>query len=293
MTYLQAIVLGAVQGVTEFLPISSTAHLILVPVAFGWQDPGLTFDVALHVGTFIAVVAYFAQDLKRLARAWITSLYARNPQDPYQQLAWLIVLGSVPAAVVGVTAESWIETTLRSPLIVGTSLLVVALAILSADKKGHDGRSWKELRWQDALAIGIGQAAALIPGFSRSGSTMLVGLWRGLDRESAARFSFLLGTPIIVGSCLFKLRDLLHTPLPPGHGAAFAAGIVTAAVVGYLSIRFLLNWLARKPLASFMYYRIVVGVVVIGLTLAGVIGAETAPHAALPTTSPQQAAAVR
>src|SRR5690606_32295868 len=145
------------------------------------------------------------------------SLFRRDAADPYQKLAWLIILGSVPAAVIGVLAEKWVESTLRSPLIVGVSLLALALAILSADRQRATGRTWKEMRWQDALAIGFGQAAALIPGFSRSGSTMLVGLWQGLDRATAARFSFLLGTPIIFGSCLFKLRDLLHEPLPPGQ----------------------------------------------------------------------------
>jgi undecaprenyl-diphosphatase len=283
MNTLQAIAFGAVQGVTEFLPISSTAHLILLPAFMGWDDPGLTFDVALHVGTFLAVVVYFAKDLWQLTKAWFQSLVRRDPSDPYQRLAWMIVAATMPAAVVGILAEKWVESTLRSPLIVGFSLLIVAVAILLVDRRDNEGRHWKELGFVDAMLIGCGQAAALIPGFSRSGSTMLVGLLRGMERSAAARISFLLGTPIIFGSAVFKLRDLRHTPLPPEAFSAFAVGIVTSAVVGYACIHFLLGYLARKPLKVFMIYRIAVGILVIGLSLAGWLKAapvSDAHHAA-------------
>ena len=271
MTLFQSIVLGAVQGVTEFLPISSTAHLILVPTLMGWPDPGLTFDVALHIGTVAAMLTYFAPDFRLIVAAGCRSLWARDLQDPYQRLAWMIVLGSIPAGVAGVLGEKWIESTLRSPLIIGASLMLVAVAILLADRRGADGRSWKELGIRDALVIGFGQACALIPGFSRSGSTMLAGLVQGLSRASAARFSFLLGTPITLASCLFKLKDLFHQPLASNEAVAFAAGIATSGIVGYASIRFLLRYLAEQPLAVFMYYRIALGLLVIGLTLGGLI----------------------
>jgi undecaprenyl-diphosphatase len=280
MNTIQAIAFGAVQGVTEFLPISSTAHLILLPAFMGWEDPGLTFDVALHVGTFLAVLIYFAADLWKLTKAWFRSLVQRDPQDPYQRLAWFIVAGTLPAALIGIVAEKWVESTLRSPLIVGISLMLVAIAILAVDRRGGDGRHWKELGFADAMLIGLGQAAALIPGFSRSGSTMLVGLLRGMERSAAARISFLLGTPIIFGSAVFKLKDLRHAPLPPEAYGAFAVGIVTSALVGYACIRFLLNYLAKKPLKVFMVYRIALGVLVVGLSLTGWLKTAPAPATA-------------
>jgi undecaprenyl-diphosphatase len=290
MNTFQAIAFGAVQGVTEFLPISSTAHLILLPAFMGWDDPGLTFDVALHVGTFLAVLIYFAQDLGRLTRAWFQSLIRRDPNDPYQRLAWMIIAGTLPAAVIGILAEKWVESTLRSPLIVGFSLMIVATAILIVDRRGNDGRNWKELGLADAMLIGLGQAAALIPGFSRSGSTMLVGLLRGMERSAAARISFLLGTPIIFGSAVFKLKDLRHTPLPPDMYGAFAVGIITSAIVGYACIRFLLAYLAKKPLKVFMVYRIAVGILVIGLSLSGWLKTAPAPTEHADHAVPVQAA---
>ncbi|MBC7543956.1 MAG: undecaprenyl-diphosphatase UppP [Candidatus Sericytochromatia bacterium] len=287
MTPIQAITFGAVQGITEFLPISSTAHLILLPAVMHWPDPGLTYDVALHIGTLLAVLIYFAGDLGRLTRAWFQSLVKRDPNDPYQRLAWLIIAGTVPAAVIGVLCEKWVETTLRSPLLIGFNLILVATVILIVDRRANnDGRSWKELNLGDAMAIGFGQAAALIPGFSRSGSTMCVGLLRGLERSAAARISFLLGTPIIFGSAIFKLRHLSHQALPADERSAFIIGIVTSGVVGYACIHFLLGYLSRKPLAVFMVYRIIVGGLVIGLSLAGFLQPPAAVKTARSHSAP-------
>lgn len=269
MNTLQAIAFGAVQGVTEFLPISSTAHLILLPAFMGWEDPGLTFDVALHIGTILAILIYFATDLGRLAKAFVQSLFRRDPQDPYQRLSWMIVLGTVPAGVAGLLGEKWVESTLRSPYVIGCTLMLVAVAILAADRHAKEGKAWKELTFKDAILIGCGQACALIPGVSRSGSTMLVGLMRGLERSAAARVSFLLGTPITMASAVFKLKDLRHVTLTADAKQAMIVGIVSSGLIGYACIRFLLDYLARKPLKVFMLYRIALGALVIGLTLSG------------------------
>ncbi len=277
MDILQSVVLGIVQGITEFLPISSTAHLILTPLFMGWKDPGLTFDVALHVGTFLAVAAYFREDLSQMIRAGLTSLRRPNfAEDPYQRLAWLTIIGCVPAGVVGILFEDAIETTLRSPYVIASTLAGVALLLLLAEFVGKRDRDVKHLTLRDALLIGIAQACALIPGVSRSGATMTMGMFSGLSREASARFSFLLGVPIIFASCLFKLRDLPGAGLSSTELLAMGVGVATSALTGYFVIKFLLSFLQKRSMMVFIVYRLFVGGLVAYLAVRGLL--TVVPH---------------
>ena len=268
----QAALLGVVQGLTEFLPISSTGHLILVPALFGWRGgvvDSLQFDVALHLGTLIALLAVFWRDWLALIAAALTSLGRRSLADPQARLAWLIVLGTVPGVVAGALLEQHVETTLRSPLVIGAAMVVVALVLALLDRLGRQTRDEHSLGAAGALAIGIGQAVALIPGVSRSGSTIATGLGLGLTRASAARFSFLLSTPIIAGALAKEGLDVARQGLGGGETTVFAAGIVSAGVSGYLCIRFLLAYLRHHSLMPFVIYRILAGTGVLLLAANG------------------------
>lgn len=284
MDTIQAITLGVVQGLTEFLPISSTAHLTLVPWFMGWKDPGLTFDVALHVGTLFAVTVYFWNDLRRMAGAWLLSVarllrlpvpaFAQNSalsagSEPYGVLAWLVVAGSVPAVITGLALEKWIETTLRSPLVIAAALIGVGLLIAWADRTTQQRRDWTSLRVKDAILIGVAQACALIPGVSRSGATITMGLFLGLNRKDAARFSFLLGFPVIFGSTLFKLRHIFADAALQQLAPWMALGAAAAAVSGYFCIAFLLRFLASQTMTVFVVYRVALGLLILGLVAWG------------------------
>jgi undecaprenyl-diphosphatase len=267
MPLYQAIVLGLVQGVTEFLPISSTAHLILIPWLLGWRDPGLRFDVALHLGTFLAVAAYFRAELGRVFSRGIALFFRPAPsRDPDQKLALLLILGTIPAAVAGVLFEKEVEGALRSPAVVGFALLGVAFVLAAVDRASLGTRGIRGAGYGDAIAIGIAQAAALIPGVSRSGATIAMGLGVGLTREAAARFSFLLGVPTIAGGCIFKLKDLAHA-----RGAvdwtSFLVGVFASAATGYLAIHWLLSYVRRSSFCAFVFYRIALGAIVLFLAL--------------------------
>ncbi len=260
LDYRIAISLGIVQGLGEFLPISSSAHLILVPWFMGWPDPGLTFDVALHVGTLIAVVAYFWRDWVRLIAA------APRPRTPDGKLFWLLIAGSIPGAIFGLLLDNMAEQALRSPLLIASTLSLMGLALLVADRWSARDRGLADVGVVDTLAIGLAQALAIIPGVSRSGATIAAARLRGVDRVAAARFSFMLGTPIIVGAALFKLRHLAETP--GAIDGPFIAGIATAAVVGALSIAFMLRYVQRAGLGLFVVYRLLLaGLVVVTLVL--------------------------
>jgi undecaprenyl-diphosphatase len=261
----QAVILGIVQGLTEFLPVSSTAHLILVPLFLGFPDPGLAFDVALHLGTLAAVFWYFAADVGRLARAFFRSLRRRDLRgDPEQRLAWLLILGSVPAAALGLALERHIETTFRGPLVIAAALAGVAVVLFIADRLAARARRLKDLGVVDALAIGLGQALALVPGVSRSGATITAGILRGLSRDEAARFAFLLGIPIILGSALAKLAKERDAWLGGWDDALapLVAGIAASAATGYLAIAFLLRYVRKNDFTLFVVYRIALAVVV-------------------------------
>jgi undecaprenyl-diphosphatase len=270
VTVFQAIVLGIVQGLAEFLPISSSGHLVLVPWLFGWPEHGLTFDLALHLGTSVALLAYFAKDWIVLAQAvlgGLTSPKARQTDE--WRLAWLIVVGCIPAGIVGVLFEDKIEATVRQPALIASLLIVFGLVLLAADRFGRRDRPLSEITLIDALAIGFAQVLALAPGVSRSGITLTAGLFRGLDRVAAARYSFLLSAPITIAAALFKLRVLLKEPLNASQTVAFLAGIVAAAIVGALAIGLLLRYLQRRPVDIFVWWRLLFGAFILTTALLG------------------------
>jgi len=276
LTILQAIVLGIVQGLTEFLPISSSGHLIIVPWLFNWhfllENPGLnkTFDVALHMGTFVAVVVYFWREIGRLLAAWVRSMTKRSLADPEARLAWLLIVSTIPAALIGVALESFIEEQLGKPWIIAVMMLVFAGVMYLIDHIAKLDRDLDSLTWLDAVLIGVAQAFALCPGVSRSGITMMTGLLMRLDRESAARYSFLMSIPVIGGAAAYKALEVARDGLPAGTSTPFLVGIASAAVSGFAAIWFTLAYLKRHNFDLFVVYRIVVGVAILILIVAGV-----------------------
>ena len=268
MLNLEAIILGIVQGLTEFLPISSSAHLILFPWFFGWKGTLVdshTFDVALHAGTAVAVLGYFWKDWLRLTGAFFRSLKERNKDDLDQRMVWYLILACVPAGVVGVSFEKIIEENVRNPLLIAVMLAVFGWLMIYAEKKGRQEIAFGNMTLKSALAIGVAQVLALIPGVSRSGVTISAGLLLGLDRSSAARFSFLLSTPVIVGAAVLKLRHLFHGDVPHNEWVAILIGIAFSALVGYVCIKYLLHYLTRHTLNVFGWYRIALTAVVLAV----------------------------
>lgn len=262
MSVTQAVVHGVVQGLGEFLPISSSGHLVLLPWLFGWEDPGLAFDVALHIGTLLSLVAYFGRDLRRLLRAGLASLVERKiGGDPERRLAWGIVLASVPGAVTGLLLEDSVEALFRSPALVATTLIVMGLVLYVVDGARAARRPLEGLTLADHLLIGCAQAMALVPGVSRSGATITAGRALGATRDAAARFSFLLSAPIVFGAGLLKVPDMVES----GIDTPFVAGVVTSAVVGYLAIRYLLVYVRTRSYGVFVYYRVALGLWIFAL----------------------------
>ena len=252
MTTVQAIVLGMVQGLGEFLPISSSGHLVVVPWLLGWPEHGLAFDVALHVGTLAAVLYAFFDDWRRLLAAGIRGTLTGRPfADPDSRLLWLLAAASVPGAVAGVLLEDRAETVFRSPALVAATMAAMGLVLFAADRSARGGEV-RNVSARDAMLIGLAQALALVPGVSRSGATISMALLLGYRREDAARFSFLLATPITIGAAALKSRYLFE----PGHGLQVVAGMVTAAVFGFASIRFLLAYVRTRDYLPFVYYRL-------------------------------------
>ena len=270
MDLFRAAVLGIVQGLTEFLPISSSGHLILIRRLFEWEDQGLSFDVGLHLGTLVALLVYFWRDwwtmitvgLQDLGRHQFHFREHRNES----RLIWLIALGSVPAAILGLAFDSWIEENLRQPWLIAIALALFATVLLLADRVGRKERTIERIGVKDAILIGLAQAVALFPGVSRSGVTMSMGLFRDLKRDDAARFAFLLGTPAFVGAALFKSKDLLDESSRQ-TGELFV-GFVFSAVVGFAVIHFLLRYLRTQSLVPFVVYRY--GVAILTLVIAAV-----------------------
>lgn len=270
MPLFQAIVLGIVQGLTEFLPVSSSAHLIIIPWILGWDDGGLTFDVALHVGTLAAVVLFFFRDwMQIIGQAIGLNLGDDAVLSKNRGLLWLLVAGTIPGAIAGVLFEKPAENALRSPYIIATAAIVVGLIMWLADSSGRRQKDIGRVSMADSLTVGVAQAFAIIPGVSRSGSTISAGLFRGMDRPTAARFSFLLSTPIIAGAAAKKFLDLMKHGggLPHDMQMAFLAGILASAVTGCFAIAFFLNFLRRRSLTVFVWYRILFGIMVIALAL--------------------------
>ena len=279
MPLYQAVVLALVQALTEFLPISSQAHLWFVPWVFGWKDPGLTFDVALHAGTLVAVLIYFFRDwVQIIAHGFGINAGHDEELRKNQGLLWLLVIATIPAGVAGVLFEKQADTVWRTPYLIGAMLLAVGALMWMAERRAKDNQGNKSIDsvgWGDGLWIGFSQALALIPGTSRSGITITTGLFRGLTRETAARFSFLLSTPVIAGAVLKKLWDIhKEGGFPHDMRAPFAVGTAVSGVAGALVIAVFLRYLRRNSLMPFVYYRIVFGIIVIALAAFFRAGAE-------------------
>ena len=275
MPILHAIILGIVQGLSEFLPISSSGHLILVPWLFGWtelaENPDLnrSFDVALHVGTFLALVVYFRRDLLALTRAGLQSVVRRQVEEPEQRLAWLLVVASIPAATVGLVLDKVLDGHSGSEALIGVMLIVFGLLLLVADRV-PGRRNVASFRVRDAVLMGVAQAMALQPGVSRSGATISVGRWLGFDRDASARISFLMTVPITGGLGLYKTLDVfaLGEGLPPGFAAPFAWGTVVSAVTGFVAVWGLLRLIRTRSFLPFVIYRVLAGAMVIGIALS-------------------------
>ena len=272
----QALVLGVVQGLTEFLPISSSGHLILVPWLFDWtylkeNDAfNATFDVGLHIGTLVAVTAYFWRDIVGLIGAWFRSVRRRRVTEPEERLAWLVVLATVPAAIVGALGENFIVSELGEPWQIAINLAVFGIVLWVADQTPQR-RDMNRLRYGEAIGIGFAQALSLMPGVSRSGITISAARFLGLDRESAARFSFLLLVPTTLGAVLWKgVSDVLLADLPPGSFGPFAVGVLAAAASGFIAIDALLGYVRRHDYSAFVIYRLAVALFVAILIVTGV-----------------------
>ena len=294
MPIFQAIILGIVQGLTEFLPVSSSGHLIVLPWLLGWKDPGLTFDVALHAGTLIAVLLYFAPLWIRIFRAafggraivlsqaeqqravvaapggaGITVAQASTDPRRERMLLWLLVGATIPGAIAGALLEKQADTVFRKPVLIACTMIGVGLIMWLAEHAAMFRKSITDVGWAEAMTIGLAQACAIVPGVSRSGSTISAGLFCGMTREAAARFSFLLSTPIIAGAALLKAHHLLKEPLPHEMYAPFAVGFMVSAVVGYAAIAALMRYLRSHSLKVFVVYRAVFGIIVLALAYRG------------------------
>lgn len=261
MTLIQIITLALVQGFTEFLPISSSAHLILVPTITGWQDQGLAFDIAVHIGTLTAVVLYFKKELAAMAVDWTVSCIKREHVGE-SQLAWAVIIGTIPVCVAGLLISDYVDTTLRSPLVIATTTLGFGFLLLIADVQGKCERDEHSLNWRDIIIIGLAQAVALIPGTSRSGITMTAGLMLGLTRSAAARFSFLLSIPAILASGSYKSLQLIQSSIVV-NWTEILLGVFLSGFIAYLCIHFFLSLLERIGMMPFVIYRFVLGIVLI------------------------------
>jgi undecaprenyl-diphosphatase len=261
---LLAFILGLVQAVTEFLPISSSAHLILAREVLDFQAiDGLTFDVALHIGTLLAVVVYFWRDLVALVRGFFGSIARRTgPMDPEGRMSWYILAACVPAGIVGFLFEDDIENYFRHPAVIVVTLILGAFLFFWIERRSHGQGDMNALSLKQAVLIGAAQSLALIPGVSRSGITIVVGMMCGLRREQAARFSFLMGSPLMLAAGVKKTMDLVGEPLTSSQLTLLAVGVATSAIAGWLVIRFLLDFLRRRRLDVFAYYRIALAIVV-------------------------------
>jgi undecaprenyl-diphosphatase len=267
MPFYQVLILAIIQGITEFLPISSTAHLALAPWLLGWTDPGLTFDIALHLGTLIAVVLYFFRDwVNIIARGFGLHTGEDQMLDQNPRLLWLLAIGTIPVAVFGYLFGKQAETTWRSPFVIGSMLISVGVLMWIGERAGKREKDLGAVTFTDSIAIGAAQALAIVPGTSRSGITITAGLFRNLNRVAAARFSFLLTAPAIAGAAAKAFHDLIkHGGMPADMRAPFALGILLSALSGLAVIAFFMRFLQRHSLYFFIYYRIIFGIIVIAL----------------------------
>jgi undecaprenyl-diphosphatase len=273
MGWIEAVVLGVVQGLTEFLPISSSAHLRLVGEVFGWDDPGAAFTAITQIGTEAAVLLFFRREIGRIIVAWLGSLAGRRKGDPDARMGWLIIIGSIPIVVLGLLFQDQIETTLRDLRIVATALIAFSLILYWADRVGAKKRGLADLTVPHGIGFGLAQAMALIPGVSRSGGTITMGLFLGYSRSAAARYSFLLAVPAVLGSGFFQGYEALTGDVA-GEGVSWAPTILATVIafgVGLTVIAWLLRYLDRGSFTPFVVYRVLLGVLVLVLVQTGVL----------------------
>lgn len=269
----QAIILGAIQGLTEFIPVSSSGHLIAIPYLLHWNYQGKAFDVAAHMGTLVALVAYYWRDWISILSSFFSHIFKGKPYDKDDsntasgRLFIPIVVACVPAAIVGFLWDDLIETKLSMWYVVAPAMVIFGLIMLLADRISKRQRDMAHMTYVDYIIIGIAQAMALLPGVSRSGITITAGLFRNLDRSAAARFSFLLSTPIVFGAGIMALKKVLHTGMPAQEWAAFGWGFASATIFGYIAIHFLINFLRKNSMTAFVVYRIVFAALMVGVFL--------------------------
>ena len=260
MDWIQALVMGIIQGLTEFLPISSTAHLRIIPHLLDWRDPGTEFSAVVQLGTLLAVILYFWNDVVSLSRAAIVSLWNRKLfETADSKLAWSIAAGTIPVVIVGLGFKDFIKTDARQLWLIGIALIILAICLYAAERISKQNRKIGELKFLQIQFIGLTQALALIPGCSRSGSTIMGGLIVGLKREEAARFSFLLGIPAIFGSGIYEFAELFETGINNSDYLNLTVGVLASFIVGYLSIEFLLRFIRIHGTLAFVIYRILLG----------------------------------
>jgi undecaprenyl-diphosphatase len=272
MSLFEAIVLGVVQGLTEFLPISSTAHLRVVPAFAGWSDPGAAFTAVTQLGTLAAVLLYFRNDLIRILVGWLAGLRSRERRRDFDaRMGWYLILATVPIVVLGVLFSHQIESGARSLYVIGTTMIGMGLVLLVADRVGSKRRKLESIGTRDGVVVGLAQAAALVPGVSRSGATISAGLFVGLDRQAAARFSFLLSVPAVLLSGIYELRVFVDGSAREIGALQLVTATVVAGAVGYGAIALLLRYLATHSMLLFVGYRVVLGVAVLALTATGQI----------------------
>ncbi len=277
MSWLQVVVLSIVQGLTEFLPISSSSHLAIVSRVFFSADAGASFTAVSQLGTEAAVVIYFARDIWRILKAWFNGLFVKAHRDNIDyRMGWYVIIGTLPIVVIGLAFKEAIRGEVRNLWVIATAMLVFSAVIAAAEYFGKQTRHVEQLRWKDGLLVGLAQCLALVPGVSRSGSTISAGLFLGLDRPLAARFGFLLGIPAVLASGLFSLPDAFH-PVTEGMSASgpqLLVSVVITFVVGYAAIAWLLRFVANHAMYWFVGYRVVLALVVMALLASGVVAAS-------------------
>lgn len=262
MSYFEAIVLAIIQGLTEFLPISSSAHLILAPVFFGWDDQGLAFDVAVHLGSLLAVCTYFRAEILSISQAWLSSLRQRQMPDGEALFGWYVLIATIPAGLVGLALNDFVEANLRSPMVIAASTALFGVLLWAVDRRGGAGMDEHQLTLGKVLLIGCAQALALIPGTSRSGITITAGLLVGLSRQAAARFSFLMAIPVITLASMLQITKLMESP-EPVQWDVIAIGCLMSALAAYFCIEFFIRLLDRLSMLPFAIYRIVLAIVIV------------------------------
>ncbi len=270
---LKAVVLGTLQGLTEFLPISSSAHLRIFPEFLGWGDPGAAFTAVIQIGTELAVLIFFRKDIWRIATMWLRSLVKPEYRGHLDaRMGWYIIIGSLPIVVLGILLKDVIEQDFRSLWLIGTTLIVLGVILGIADRVGRTDRTIKQMNVRHAVLLGAAQACALVPGVSRSGATISMGRFLGYDREAATRYAFLLAIPAVVGAGLFELKEIPHGDNAYGWGPTVLATVVSF-VVGYAAIAWLLRYVSTRSYLPFVIYRIGLGSLVLGLLATGAINA--------------------